>query len=266
MRIAVILLLLVVVLGPTIFIFQSFVQNTGNYFYSFLQISTWTESYTGNDWQNAWTVFYWGWWIAWSPFVGMFIARISKGRSIKEFILGVLIVPSLITFFWITAFGSTSIQQALVGDMDVLNAVDDNVATALFVFLEDYPFAVALNVIGVILIAGFFVTSSDSGSLVVDSLTSGGKIDAPVGQRVFWAVAEGSVAAVLLIGGGLQALQTASIATGLPFAFILLFMCYSLYTGLRDEHQKTEERKAQKEWESYEARVADIIKKRSAGK
>ena len=266
MRIAVILLLLVVILGPTIFIFQSFVQNTGNYFYSFLQISTWTESYTGNDWQNAWTVFYWGWWIAWSPFVGMFIARISKGRSIKEFILGVLIVPSLITFFWITAFGSTSIQQALVGDDAVLNAVDENVATALFVFLEDYPFAVALNVIGVILIAGFFVTSSDSGSLVVDSLTSGGKIDAPVGQRVFWAVAEGAVAAVLLVGGGLQALQTASIATGLPFAFILLFMCYSLYTGLRDEHQKTEERKAQKEWESYEERVADIIKKRSAGK
>ena len=266
MRIAVLLLVLVVLLGPTIFIFQSFVQNTGNYFYSFLQISTWTESYTGNDWQNAWTVFYWGWWIAWSPFVGMFIARISKGRSIKEFILGVLIVPSLITFFWITAFGSTSIQQALVGDMSVLNAVDDNVATALFVFLEDYPFAVVLNVIGVVLIAGFFVTSSDSGSLVVDSLTSGGKIDAPVGQRIFWAVAEGTVAAVLLIGGGLQALQTASIATGLPFAFILLFMCYSLYTALRDEHQQAEERKEQKEWESYEEKVADIIKKRSPGK
>lgn len=266
MRIAVLLLVLVVLLGPTIFIFQSFVQNTGNYFYSFLQIATWTESYTGNNWQNAWTVFYWGWWIAWSPFVGMFIARISKGRSIREFILGVLIVPSLITFFWITAFGSTSIQQALVGNETVLNAVDDNVATALFVFLEDYPFAVVLNVIGVILIAGFFVTSSDSGSLVVDSLTSGGKIDAPVGQRIFWAVAEGTVAAVLLIGGGLQALQTASIATGLPFAFILLFMCYSLYTALRDEHQQTEERKVQKEWESYEEKVADIIKKRSTGK
>ena len=266
MRIAVLLLVLVVLLGPTIFIFQSFVQNTGNYFYSFLQISTWTESYTGNDWQNAWTVFYWGWWIAWSPFVGMFIARISKGRSIREFILGVLIVPSLITFFWITAFGSTSIQQALVGNETVLNAVDDNVATALFVFLEDYPFAVVLNVIAVILIAGFFVTSSDSGSLVVDSLTSGGKIDAPVGQRIFWAIAEGTVAAVLLIGGGLQALQTASIATGLPFALILLFMCYSLYTALQNEHQQAEERKAQKEWESYEEKVADIIKKRSPGK
>ncbi|MCY2687179.1 BCCT family transporter [Salinimicrobium sp. TH3] len=262
MRIAILLLLLVVVLGPTIFIFQSFVQNTGNYFFSFLEISSWTESYTGNDWQNAWTVFYWGWWIAWSPFVGMFIARISKGRSIREFILGVLIVPSLITFFWISAFGSTSIQQALLGDDTIINAVDDNVATALFVFLEDFPFSAVLNIIGVILIAGFFVTSSDSGSLVVDSLTSGGKIDAPVGQRIFWAVAEGAVAAVLLIGGGLQALQTASIVTGLPFAFILLFMCYSLYTGVRDEYLKAEEKKAQKELESYEEVISNLIKKR----
>ncbi|SDL35521.1 choline/glycine/proline betaine transport protein [Salinimicrobium catena] len=262
MRIAVLMLLLVLILGPTIFIFQSFVQNTGNYLYSFLEISSWTESYTGNDWQNAWTVFYWGWWIAWSPFVGMFIARISKGRSIREFILGVLIVPSVITFFWISAFGSTSIQQSLMGDETIINAVDENVATALFVFLEDFPFSVVLNIIGVVLIAGFFVTSSDSGSLVVDSLTSGGKIDAPVGQRVFWAVAEGAVAAVLLIGGGLQALQTASIVTGLPFAFILLFMCYSLYTGVRDEYLKMEEKKAQKELESYEEVISDIIKKR----
>lgn len=263
MRIAVILLLLVVILGPTIFIFQSFVQNTGSYLYSFLEISSWTESYTGKNWQNAWTVFYWGWWIAWSPFVGMFIARISKGRTIREFILGVLIVPSLITFFWISAFGSTSIQQTLMGDQTIINAVDENVATALFVFLENFPFAVVLNIIGVILIAGFFVTSSDSGSLVVDSLTSGGKIDAPVGQRVFWAVAEGAVAAVLLIGGGLQALQTASIVTGLPFAFILLFMCYSLYNGVREEYQKIEEKEAQKELESYEEVISEIIRKRS---
>ena len=263
MRVAVLLLLLVVILGPTIFIFQSFVQNTGSYLYSFLDISTWTESYTGNDWQNNWTVFYWGWWIAWSPFVGMFIARISKGRTIREFILGVLIVPTLITFFWISAFGSSSLQQALLGNETITNAVNDDVATALFVFLEDFPFSVVLNVIGVILIIGFFVTSSDSGSLVVDSLTSGGKIDAPVGQRIFWAIAEGAVAAVLLIGGGLQALQTASIVTGLPFAFILLFMCYSLYNGVKEEYLKTQEKTAQKEMESYEEVISDIIKKRS---
>ncbi|MDR9457335.1 MAG: BCCT family transporter [Salegentibacter sp.] len=262
MRIAVLLLLLVLVLGPTIFIFKSFVQNTGNYFYSFLQTATWTESYTGKDWQNSWTVFYWGWWIAWSPFVGMFIARISKGRTIQEFILGVLIVPSLVTFFWISAFGSSAIQETLLGNNAIVDAVNEDVAIALFVFLEEYPISIVLNLVAVLLIAGFFVTSSDSGSLVIDSLTSGGKIDAPVGQRIFWALTEGAVAAVLLVGGGLQALQTASIVTGLPFAFILLFMCYSLYKGLDEDLKKIKQKESQKELENYEEIVANIVKKR----
>ena len=266
MRIAVVLLLMVLVLGPTIFIFQSFVENTGNYFSDFLSISKWTESFTGTKWQNDWTVFYWGWWIAWSPFVGTFIARVSKGRTIREFVLGVLIVPSLITFFWISAFGSASIQQVLAGDNTIVEAVNDDVATALFVFLEQFPLATALNVVGVILIAGFFVTSSDSGSLVVDSLTSGGKIDAPVGQRIFWAVAEGTIAAVLLVGGGLQALQTASIVTGLPFAFILLVMCYSLYQGLKEDMRKLNKKKEQKQKENYEEVVKEIVKKRNLKK
>ncbi len=265
-RIAFILLLLVIILGPTIFIFQSFVQNTGSYFFHFLETATWTETFTGNNWQNDWTVFYWGWWIAWSPFVGMFIARISKGRTIQEFILGVLIVPSLITFFWISAFGSSAIQETLSGNNAIVDAVNEDVAIALFVFLEEYPLAFILNIIGVILIAGFFVTSSDSGSLVIDSLTSGGKIDAPVGQRIFWAVTEGAVAAVLLIGGGLQALQTASIVTGLPFAFILLFMCYSLYRGLQEDFKKMRQKKDEKQLENYEQIVSDIVKKRSGKK
>ncbi|WP_417885773.1 BCCT family transporter [Zunongwangia sp.] len=262
MRIAIVLLILVLILGPTIFIFQSFVQNTGNYLSDFLMISTWTESFTGTKWQNDWTVFYWGWWIAWSPFVGTFIARVSKGRTIREFILGVLIVPSLVTFFWISAFGSVSIQQVLTGDNTILNAVNDDVATALFVFLEQFPFSTILNIVAVVLIAGFFVTSSDSGSLVVDGLTSGGKIDAPVGQRIFWAVAEGAVAAVLLIGGGLQALQTASIVTGLPFAFILLIMCYSLYRGLSEDMRKLKKRREKKQQENYEEVVKNIVEKR----
>jgi len=263
MRVAVLFLLLVVVLGPTIFIFKSFVQNTGSYFSSFLNIASWTESYTGTKWQNDWTVFYWGWWIAWSPFVGMFIARISKGRTVREFILGVLLVPSLVTFFWISAFGSTSLHMALLGDDTIINAVNENVATALFVFLEDYPFSFILNIVAIILIAGFFVTSSDSGSLVVDSLTSGGKIDAPVGQRIFWALAEGTVAAVLLVGGGLQALQTASIVTGLPFALILIVMCYSLYKGLNEDLEKLRKKDSQKELENYEEIVSNIVKKRN---
>ncbi len=263
MRIAVLFLLVVLILGPTIFVFKSFVQNTGNYLSGFLEIATWTESYSDSNWQNTWTVFYWGWWIAWSSFVGMFIARISKGRTVREFILGVLIVPSIVTFFWISAFGSTAVQQALLGDDTIVNAVNDNVATALFVFLEDYPFAFVLNVIAIILIAGFFVTSSDSGSLVVDNLTSGGKIDAPVGQRVFWAVGEGSVAAVLLLGGGLQALQTATIVTGLPFAVILIIMCFSLYKGLSEDLKKLKKRETQKELENYEEIVSAIVKKRN---
>jgi choline/glycine/proline betaine transport protein len=196
----------------------------------------------------------------------MFIARISKGRTIREFILGVLLVPSLVTFFWMSAFGSVAIQDAMGGDMSIVDAVNDDIATALFVFFEDYPLSMVINVVAVILIAGFFITSSDSGSLVIDSLTSGGKIDAPKGQRIFWAVTEGTVAAVLLIGGGLQALQTATIVTGLPFAFILLIMCYSLYKGLKEDHVELQDKKEQKEMENYEEIVNDIVKKRNISK
>jgi choline/glycine/proline betaine transport protein len=264
MIVAVLFLVIVVFLGPTIFIFESFVENTGSYLSGFLEAATWTESFTGGNWQNAWTIFYWGWWIAWSPFVGMFIARISKGRTIREFILGVLLVPSIVTFFWISAFGSTAIHKTILGDNTIANAVNDNIATALFVFLEDYPFAFILNIIAIILIAGFFITSSDSGSLVVDNLTSGGKIDAPVGQRIFWSVAEGGIAAVLLIGGGLQALQTATIVTGLPFALILIVMCFSLYKGLNEDLKKQKKRESQKELENYEEIVSDIVNKQNS--
>ena len=263
MRIAVVLLVLVVILGSSLFIFQSYLENIGNYASSLFEISFWNESYTGTSWQNSWTVFYWGWWIAWSPFVGMFIARVSKGRTIKEFILGVLIVPTLVTFFWITAFGSSALHDVIGGDQVLVQAVGEDVATALFVFLENFPFSSILSVIGIVLIIGFFVTSSDSGSLVIDSLTSGGKIDAPVGQRIFWAISEGAVAAVLLIGGGLSALQTASVTTGLPFALILLIMCYSLYKGLQEETIKRERKEKQEEEKEYESVVRNIIQKRN---
>jgi choline/glycine/proline betaine transport protein len=262
-RIAVLLLVLVLILGPTLFIFESYLENLGNYFTSVVEISLWNESYTGGDWQNNWTIFYWGWWISWSPFVGTFIARISKGRTIKEFILGVMIVPTLITFFWITAFGSSALDMIMNGNDAISVAVDNDVSTALFVFFEDFPFTMALNVVAIILIMGFFITSSDSGSLVIDNLTSGGKIDAPVGQRIFWAITEGVVAAVLLIGGGLGALQTAAIASGLPFAIILLIMCYSLYKGLKDEVKKHERYKEDVKKEDYEEIVRKIIKKRN---
>ena len=262
-RIAVVLLILVLILGPTLFVFESYLENLGNYFSSVVELSLWNESFTGGDWQNDWTIFYWGWWISWSPFVGTFIARVSKGRTVKEFILGVLIVPSLITFFWITVFGNSALDAIMEGNNAIATAVDNDVATALFIFFEDFPFTIVLNVVAILLIMGFFITSSDSGSLVIDSLTSGGKIEAPVGQRIFWAVTEGAVAAVLLIGGGLGALQTAAITTGLPFAVILLIMCYSLYNGLKDESKKHEKRKESEQKEDYEEIVSNIIKKRT---
>ncbi|WP_026915334.1 BCCT family transporter [Christiangramia portivictoriae] len=263
MRIAVILLILALILGPTLFIFRSFVQNTGSYLYNFLEISTWSETFTNGTWQNDWTVFYWGWWIGWSPFVGMFIARISKGRTIREFILGVLLVPAIVTFFWMSAFGSVAIEQIMSGSDVLSDAVNADIATALFVFFQDYPLSMVINIVAILLIAGFFITSSDSGSLVIDSLTTGGKIDAPVGQRIFWAVTEGAVAAVLLIGGGLQALQTATIVTGLPFAIILLVMCYSLYKGLQEDHEQMEEKKSEKQMKNYEEIVSEIVQKRN---
>ncbi|MFV8281757.1 BCCT family transporter [Christiangramia marina] len=263
MRIAVVLLVLALILGPTLFIFRSFVQNTGSYLYNFLEISTWSETYTNGTWQNDWTVFYWGWWIGWSPFVGMFIARISKGRTIREFILGVLLVPAIVTFFWMSAFGSVAIEQIMSGNNVLSDAVNADIATALFVFFQDYPLSMVINVVAILLIAGFFITSSDSGSLVIDSLTTGGKIDAPVGQRIFWAVTEGAVAAVLLIGGGLQALQTATIVTGLPFAVILMVMCYSLYKGLKEDHEQMEEKKSEKQMKNYEEIVSEIVQKRN---
>ena len=237
MVLAAILMVFVLLAGPTIFLLGTFVQTTGFYLASLPTFSFWTETFQSTSWQNSWTVFYWGWWISWSPFVGIFIARISKGRTVREFILGVLLLPSLLTFLWMSVFGGTALNLEL-GDSPgiIADAVNAEVATALFVMLQQLPLTGITSFVGIILVVVFFVTSSDSGSLVVDNLTSGGKLDSPVPQRVFWAAMEGVVAAVLLLGGGLTALQTAAITTGLPFAIVLLVMCYSLYRGLGEEY------------------------------
>ncbi|MDB9313187.1 BCCT family transporter [Spirulina sp. CS-785/01] len=237
----------VLLVGPTLFILDGFVQNLGNYIANFPVLSFWTETYEGTEWQNSWTVFYWGWWISWSPFVGMFIARVSKGRTVREFILGVLIIPTLLSFLWLTTFGNSALFLELQNVGDLTAAVNENVATAMFFMLNLLAentnlipsvaniVSVIGSTVGVLLVVTFFVTSSDSGSLVVDHLTSGGKLDSPIPQRVFWAVMEGVVAAVLLLGGGLNALQTAAITTGLPFAVVLLVMCFSLQRGLAED-------------------------------
>ncbi|MGY2132933.1 BCCT family transporter [Hymenobacter sp. HD11105] len=262
-RIALLVLLAVLILGPTVFILGSYVQNTGYYIGSFMQLSFWNEAYSNGNWQGTWTVFYWAWWISWAPFVGIFIARVSKGRTIKEFVLGVLIVPSLLSFLWMTVFGSTALRQVLAGNTAVAEAVAADVSTALFVFFEQLPFPTVLSVIGILLITGFFVTSSDSGSLVVVSLTSGGRPDPSVITRVFWALSGGGIAAVLLLGGGLQALQTAVIITGLPFAIILLLMCYSLYKGLSEELEEETKLGSAQQRKAYEQLVAEMLAKRA---
>jgi len=265
-RIAVAFLLFMIAVGPTIYIFDSFLQNTGEYLTSLPKLAFWGETYKGTSWQNSWTVFYWAWWISWSPYVGMFIARISKGRKVRDFILGVLIVPSIVTFLWLSAFGGSAINLEMSGIGNIGDAVTENVATALFVLLEQFPLATVTSMIGILLVMSFFVTSSDSGSLVIDSLTSGGKLDAPVGQRIFWAQTEGAVAAVLLIGGGLNALQTAAVSTGLPFALILLVMCYSLYHGLDNEYQENLTAKDDKQREKYEDLIKELIAKEKSNK
>ncbi|WP_420631342.1 BCCT family transporter [Candidatus Leptofilum sp.] len=234
-RIAGLLLLFVLILGPTVYILSSFFQNVGFYIQRLPQLALWTETYqVGDKWQAGWTVFYWGWWISWSPFVGMFIARVSKGRMIKEFIVGVMLLPTLLSFFWMSVFGGTAIFNEQTG-VDISRAVNENVATAMFEMFQNLPLTGIISFVGIVLVVFFFVTSSDSGSLVVDHLTSGGKLDSPVPQRVFWAIMEGLLAAVLLLGGGLAALQTASIAAGLPFTIVLLIMIYSLRKGLHEE-------------------------------
>ncbi|MEM6425962.1 MAG: BCCT family transporter [Cyanobacteria bacterium P01_D01_bin.128] len=237
MILAAVLMGFVLLVGPTLFILDSFVQTTGYYLASLPTLSLWTETFQEGDWQHGWTVFYWGWWVSWSPFVGIFIARVSKGRTVREFIFGVLLLPSALTFLWMSVFGGTAMNMELGALSGVIgDAVAENVSTALFVMLDQLPLTAITSFVGIVLVVVFFVTSSDSGSLVVDSLTSGGKLESPVPQRVFWAVMEGVVAAALLLGGGLSALQTASITTGLPFTIVLLIMCYSIYKGLSYEH------------------------------
>ncbi|RLM83767.1 BCCT family transporter [Halobellus sp. Atlit-38R] len=227
------------IVGPTLYIFGAWVEGLGAYFGSLLSLSFFTGTMgEGGGTVGAWTVFYWAWWIAWSPFVGMFIARISKGRTVREFVMGVLFLPSLFSTLWLAAFGGSALQNTIVGNGQVLATYNEFGQTvAMFAMLEQFPLGAISGLLATLLVITFFVTSSDSGSLVIDHLTSGGKHDVPKVQRIFWAVTEGAVAAVLLIGGGLNALQTAAIATGFPFAVILVLMCYTVYQGLSNEHE-----------------------------
>lgn len=260
-RVAMLIFLLVLILGPTTFILKSYIQNVGSYLTNFLEMSTWTESLQDSEWQKTRTIMYWGWWISWSPFVGTFIARISRGRTIKEFMLCVLILPALVTVLWFSAFGGTTMKDILAGDTALINAVNDDISTALYVFFDKFPFAIVLKVLGLILICSFIITSADSGALVIDSITSGGKIKTPAFQRVIWAVATGVIAAVLMYGGGLSALQTAVTISGLPFAILLVMMCFSLLSGIKEDYQNDKRKKLLTEKESYQKNILDLVNK-----
>lgn len=234
MYIAGALLFFVFAVGPTLFIMNGFVEHIGSYLQNLPSLASWGETYESTSWQDGWTIFYYAWWIAWSPFVGMFIARISYGRTVREFLLGVLLVPTLLTFFWMTVFGDGALYIELFGGGGMVAAVQESLPGSLFAFLANFPLEWLTASLSVLVVVTFFVTSSDSGSLVIDIITAGGNTDPPTPQRVFWAVTEGIVAAALMLGGGLVALQTAAITTGLPFAIVILFMCRALQRGLRE--------------------------------
>lgn len=235
------LLVFVIIAGFSIF-FDSLTTTLTGYVENMLPLM---NPYGREDeaWMHGWTVFYWAWWISWSPCVGMFIARVSKGRTVREFISAVIIIPTLITLVWMSAFGGMAIDQVVnkVGELGQ-NGLSD-ITLSLFYAYEAMPMSSILSVMSIVLIMVFFITSSDSASLVIDSITAGGKVDAPIPQRIFWASTEGAIAAALLWIGGteaIQALQAGTISTGLPFTIILLVMCVSLVMGMKTEleHKK----------------------------
>jgi choline/glycine/proline betaine transport protein len=239
MVLAVGLLLLVLILGPTVFLLQALMQNTGAYLSDIVRNTFNLFAYEKTDWLGGWTIFYWGWWLAWAPFVGVFIARISRGRTIREFILGVLLVPSLFTLVWMTIFGNSAIDQVFNQGNEALGRLaSDNTSAALFLFLEQFPWSNVLSGIAILMVVVFFVTSCDSGAMVVDMLCSNGENNTPLWQRVYWAGSVGLVAAVLLLGGGLSALQTMTIASALPFAVVLLFAMAGLMKALQVDSLK----------------------------
>ncbi len=231
-----ILLSIIFLGGPTSYILDGLVQNLGSYLQNLLSLSTNTNGYLDSSWQNGWTLYYYSWWFAWSPFVGLFIARISYGRSIQEFLIGAVLVPSSIVFLWMGVFGNAALHQEFIEPNSLSTAINKDIAVSLFVFLENFPFSELLMGLAIIIILTFFVTSSDSGALVTSMLTAAKKENTkdepPMILRVIWAISLGVIAIVLLAGGGIGALQTSVIVTGVPFAILVSFAARSLLKNL----------------------------------
>ena len=236
MALAFLLLVFVIFVGPTLLIATGFFENLWGYVKNLPALSNpFGREDTG--FTQGWTAYYWAWWISWSPFVGMFIARVSRGRTVREFLIAVLLVPTLVSILWMTAFGGTAIDQYINQGFEGVK--DAALELQLFTMLGQLPLTAITSFVGIVLVMVFFITSSDSGSLVIDSITAGGKVDAPKPQRIFWALIEGAIAIALLLGGGLTALQTAVITTGLPFTLVLLAGCYAIIKGLMSEPRST---------------------------
>lgn len=238
MILAVLFFFFVLFAGPTLLALSGFWSGLSTYVMDFLPLSA-PFGREDDAYRQDWTIFYWAWWISWAPFVGMFIARVSRGRTVREFVLCVLLVPSLFIFIWMGVFGSTALEQLYANPASSLvkEYVIDNYRPELSLFgmLNELPLTGLMSTLGIVLALIFFVTSSDSGSLVIDTITAGGKIDAPRPQRMFWAIVEGLIAIVLLIGGGLTALQAGVTATAIPFSIVMLLMCYSIIKALNGE-------------------------------
>ncbi|WNC72436.1 BCCT family transporter [Thalassotalea psychrophila] len=232
---AFLLLCFVFLVGPSVLLLESFFNNIVDYAINIIPLSNWHDR-SDESWMHAWTVFYWAWWVSWSPFVGMFIARISRGRTIRELTIAALFVPTMVVMLWFTVFGNTALFQAQQNIGELSNGIS-SVSLAMFQMLENLPFNIISSGVGILLLLIFFITSSDSGALVLDTITAGGKLETPIPQRIFWALLQGLIACALLYGGGamaLNALQAATITAALPFTAILLIMCLSLYKGLRE--------------------------------
>lgn len=265
MVLAIALMLFVFIVGPTIVILETFLQNTGSYLNNIVERTFNLQAYSSGNWIGNWTLFIFGWTIAWAPFVGLFIAKISRGRTIRQFVFGVLFVPTIFTFMWFSIFGDTALHLIMnEGYTTLITEVQNDTAIALFKLFEQLPWTSFVSFITVILIMTFFVTSSDSGSLVIDSLASGGAGKTPVWQRVFWATLEGVVASALLLAGGLSALQTMSITSALPFAIILVLAAFGMWRALSIEgHREASLHAAQHHWQhnpkQWKKRLASLI-------
>ncbi|TRX56882.1 BCCT family transporter [Thalassomonas sp. M1454] len=266
MVLAIILLLLIFVLGPTVFLLKAYLQNVGVYLTDIVHNTFNLFAYKKSNWIGGWTIFYWGWWLAWAPFVGIFIARISRGRTIREFILGVMLLPTIFTLLWMTIFGNSAIDLVhSQGITSLGEMVSKDSSVALFVFLENFPLSTILSFISVLMIVIFFVTSCDSGAMVVDMLCSHGKNDTPLWQRVYWAIGIFIVAAILLLVGGLNALQTMTIASALPFAIVLIIAIIGLIKALRIEVVKQDSQlvtsvpHSTSDYNSWQMRLKNVV-------